>query len=65
MAERGLTIDHMTVYRWVQHYAPELKKRLDWYKQRYARRWHLDETYIKVKSELNYLYRAIWFIQLS
>ncbi|VEE02771.1 transposase [Legionella oakridgensis] len=30
MAERGLAIDHTTVYRWVQHYAPELKKRIDW-----------------------------------
>ena len=47
MAERGLSIDHTTVYRWVQHYAPELKKRLDWYKRRYASRWHLDETYLK------------------
>src|SRR3989338_5986372 len=59
MAERGLTIDHTTVYRWVQHYAPELKKRLDWYKRGYARRWHLDKTYIKVKGEWKYLYRAI------
>ncbi|USQ15537.1 IS6 family transposase (plasmid) [Legionella lytica] len=59
MAERGMTIDHTTVYRWVQHYAPELKKRLDWYKKSYARRWHLDETYIRVKGEWKYLYRAI------
>ncbi|WP_435890928.1 hypothetical protein [Legionella longbeachae] len=44
MAERGLEIDHTTLYRWVQHYAPELKKRLDWHKKRYANRWHLDET---------------------
>ena len=59
MAERGLEIDHTTVYRWVQHYAPELKKRLNWYKKRYSSRWHLDETYIKVKGEWKYLYRAI------
>ncbi len=59
MAERRMTIDHTTVYRWVQHYAPELKKRLDWYKKRYARRWHLDETYIRVKGEWKNLYRAI------
>ncbi|HHX7304976.1 TPA: IS6 family transposase, partial [Legionella anisa] len=45
--------------RWVQHYAPELKKRLDWHKKRYARRWHLDETYIRIKGEWKYLYRAI------
>jgi transposase, IS6 family len=59
MVERGLSIDHTTIYRWVQHYAPELKKRLDWYKKRYSSRWHLDETYIKVKGEWKYLYRAI------
>ena len=39
------------MYRWVQHYAPELKKRLEWHKKRYSSRWHLDETYIKVKGE--------------
>ncbi|MGQ3890111.1 IS6 family transposase [Legionella sp. CNM-1927-20] len=59
MAERGLELDHTTVYRWVQHYVPELKKRLDRYKKRYSRRWHLDETYVKVKGEWKYLYRAI------
>ena len=59
MTERGLTIDHTTIYRWVQHYAPELKKRLEWHKKRYSTRWHLDETYIKVKGEWKYLYRAI------
>ncbi|WP_131783920.1 IS6 family transposase [Legionella gresilensis] len=61
MAERGLSIDHTSIYRWVQYYAPELKKRLDWYNQRYSRRWHLDETYVKVKvkGEWKYLYRAI------
>lgn len=59
MAERGLSIDHTTLYRWVQHYAPELNKRLSWYKQRYSRRWYLDETYIKVRGEWKYLYRAI------
>ncbi|WP_131784043.1 IS6 family transposase [Legionella gresilensis] len=59
MKERGLKLDHTTIYRWVQQYAPELKKRLDWYKRRYSRRWHLDETYIKVKGDWKYLYRAI------
>ena len=59
MLERGLKIDHTTLYRWVQHYAPELKKKLDWYKNRYASLWHLDETYVKVKGAWKYLYRAI------
>ncbi|ARB92655.1 IS6 family transposase [Legionella longbeachae] len=59
MSERGFEIDHTTLYRWVQHYAPELQKRLDWPKKRYASRWHLDETYIRIKGEWKYLYRAI------
>ena len=57
--ERGLSIDHTTLYRWVQHYAPILKKKTEWYQKRYSNRWHLDETYIKVKGEWKYLYRAI------
>ncbi len=32
MSERGFSITHTTLYRWVQHYAPELKKRLNWHK---------------------------------
>jgi len=48
MTERGLTIHHTTVYRWVQHYAPELKKRLEWHKKRYASRWHLYPFNLKV-----------------
>jgi transposase-like protein len=59
MQERGLSIDHTTIYRWVQHYAPELKKKIDWYQKRYSRRWHIDETYVKVKGEWKYLYRAL------
>jgi IS6 family transposase len=59
MSQRGLSIDHSTLYRWVEHYAPELKKRLDWHKTRYASRRHLDETTIKIKGEWKYLYCAI------
>lgn len=59
MSERGLSIDHTTLYRWVQHYAPLLKNKLEWYRKRYSNRWHIDETYIRVKGEWKYLYRAI------
>jgi transposase-like protein len=59
MMERGFALDHTTLYRWVQHYAPQINKKLSWYKQRYSRRWHLDETYVKVKGAWKYLYRAI------
>ena len=59
MAERGLTIDHTTIYRWVQQYAPELKKRVEWYQKGYCHTWYVDETYVKIKGEWKYLYRAI------
>jgi len=58
MGERGLELDHITIYRWVQRYAPKLKKRLEWHKKRYSRLWHLDETYIKIKGKWKYFYRA-------
>ncbi len=60
MEERGVDVDHTTIYRWVQHYAPEIEKRLRWYyRPESAYTWHIDETYIKVKGEWKYLYRAI------
>ena len=50
MLERGLEVDHTTLYRWVQHYAPEMKKRLRWYwKPSMDYSWRVDETYVKVK----------------
>lgn len=59
MAERGVIVDHTTLYRWVQHYAPALKKKVEWYQYRSCSRWFLDETYVKVKGKWTYLYRAI------
>jgi transposase-like protein len=60
MAERGVEVDHTTLYRWVQSYAPELQKRLKWYYKRSLNNsWRVDETYIKVKGKWCYLYRAI------
>lgn len=60
MKERGIDVDHTTIYRWVQHYAPEMEKRLRWHYRPYsAYSWHIDETYVKVKGEWKYLYRAI------
>ncbi len=52
MLERGLDVDHTTLYRWVQHYAPEMEKRLRWYwKPSMGYSWRVDETYVKVKGE--------------
>jgi IS6 family transposase len=52
LEERGVELDHTTVYRWVQHYAPELQKRLKRYtKSSFHQSWRVDETYIKVKGK--------------
>jgi transposase-like protein len=60
MLERGLDVDHTTLYRWVQHYAPEMEKRLRWFwKPTMGYSWRVDETYVKVKGKWAYLYRAI------
>ena len=59
MAERGLGIDHTTIYRWVQRYAPELEKRCKPHLKQTTDSWRVDETYVKVKGQWLYLYRAV------
>lgn len=61
LAERGVSVDHITLYRWVQRYAPEMEKRLRWYWPQPSGfcSWYLDETYIKVNGKWAYLYRAV------
>ena len=59
MLERGSTVDHTTVYRWVQAYAPELDKRCRPHLRPTNDSWRVDETYIEVKGEWKYLYRAV------
>src|SRR5512134_3461612 len=59
MGERGVAVDHTTLYRWTQRYAPELEKRLAWYRRRLSFSWRVDETYVRVKGRWKYLYRAI------
>jgi transposase, IS6 family len=59
MIERGLHIDHTTIYRWVQHYAPELEKRCRLHLKATNDSWRVDETYVKVKKAWMYLYRAV------
>ena len=60
MTERGVAVDHSTIYRWVQHFAPEMERRLrrQWRWPR-SRSWRIDETYVKVRSQWAYLYRAL------
>jgi transposase, IS6 family len=57
--ERGLHIDHTTIYRWVQSYAPELEKRCRAHLKATNDSWRVDETYVKVKKAWMYLYRAV------
>ena len=60
VGERGLVIDHSTIYRWVQKYAPEIEKRLRWqWRGPRSTSWRVDETYIKVRGQWAYLYRAV------
>jgi IS6 family transposase len=59
MLERGLHIDHTTIYRWVLCYAPELEKRCRSHLKATNDSWRIDETYVKVKKGWMYLYRAV------
>ncbi len=59
MRERGLQVDHTTIYRWVQQYAPELERRCRPHLKGTNDSWRVDETYIKVKKVWMYLYRAV------
>jgi transposase, IS6 family len=59
MRERGLPVDHTTIFRWVQHYAPELEKRCRPHLNACNDSWRVDETYIKIKKVWMYLYRAV------
>ena len=59
MAERGLSMAHTTIMRWVQRFIPEFEKRWRKYAKPVGRSWRVDETYIKVKGHWAYLYRAV------
>ena len=65
MMERGLSVDHTTIYRWVMAYSPEINKRCRKHLRstndymRLKPLWKVDETYIKINGESKYLYRAI------
>jgi transposase, IS6 family len=59
LAERGLHAHHVTVWRWVQRYAPEMERRLRSRLRPTNDSWRVDETYIRVKGKWIYLYRAV------
>jgi transposase-like protein len=58
MAERGVALAHMTVLRWVQRFMPEFERRWMRFARRVGRSWRVDETYIRVRGQWRYLYRA-------
>jgi transposase, IS6 family len=59
LAERRLLVDHVTVWRWVQRYAPEMERRSRSRLKPATDSWRVDETYIRVKGKWRYLYRAV------
>ena len=59
MAERGIKVDHTTIMRWVYQYSPEIEKKVRRHLRPTNDSWRVDETYIKIKGEWKYLYRAV------
>ena len=59
MAERNLSVDHVTIWRWVQRYAPVLNQRVRREMRHPNRSWRVDETYVRVAGNWAYLYRAV------
>lgn len=59
MVERGLSVSHTTILRWVQRFVPEFVKRWDRYAKPAGSAWRVDETYVKIRGEWVYLYRAV------
>jgi transposase-like protein len=58
-AERDITVDHVTVYRWVQTFTPEFIDAARPVRHAAGDRWFVDETYVKVAGRWSYLYRAV------
>lgn len=58
MADRGVTIDHTAIHRWVIRFSPVLLKRFNRRKRTVGGRWDMDETYIKVRGQWMYLSRG-------
>jgi putative transposase len=59
MQERGVRVDHATIQRWVVKYSPQLEAAFHRHKRPVQVSWRMDETYIKIKGEWRYLYRAV------
>jgi transposase-like protein len=59
MAERGLAVDHTTIWRWAHRYGPEVLRRLGGELKRKSSTWHMDETFVRIAGKQMYLFRAV------
>ena len=59
MVERGLSVDHTTVWRWCQKYGPMIYNRLRGKLKYTTATWHMDETYVRIAGRWVYLFRAV------
>src|SRR3954449_3726030 len=59
LAERGIEVDHVTLYRWVQRFTPLLVDAAGPCRHAVGTRWFVDETYVKVAGQWRYVYRAV------
>src|SRR6202020_2312202 len=59
LLDRGVEVDHTTIFRWIQAYATELEERIRPHLRMRNGSWRVDETYIRVKGRWTYLYRAV------
>jgi IS6 family transposase len=55
LAERGVTVDHVTIYRWVQRFTPEFTEAARPCRHAPGDQWFVDETYLKVAGKRTYL----------
>ena len=59
LLDRGVEVNHTTIFRWIQAYAAELEKRIHPHLRTSNGSWRMNETYVRVKGRWTYLYRAV------
>src|SRR6266545_4109542 len=57
--ERGLSVDHTSIWRWTQRYGPEVYRSLRGEVKRKSSTWHMDETFVCISGKWMYLFRAV------